>query len=1095
MDWVQCGSSYSDAGVRLRYRNQAGGLTGQYSEVNECGSSCSWISVLDGETGNVYDWNGINLNGNESWTTGCENVCGYGTTTAREIHMYGDKWVYLNDWIVFGGYGTANPGAISDLGTLGGSGSFPFAEAGIYVYGAIDTSHGNYFANNLYGGKTPYRVTTGDCGNAGLGNYLNFKGNAGQNGNNNCDYCNAYAFAWMYTPGGAGPMWGVGSDDGVRIWQNGTLILDNNAFRGTTWDQDRFLPTGMAAGWNRVLFKVHNGGGGFSGVISLHAGNDFRAMEGSVSLQSDRYGGYSVGYEQDAWYPRIDVASCYGASNPQPNDNVYGNNTTVTASGTASVTGPVPLWKVMHWEWGYNISEGNYADVSSGTTSWSHTQTGVTGHRRFHFFSVSRSGRTSRQTNGASGGDTWADGGAGNYVDVYVDNVAPLYPSFSSVSAASTSQINLGWAIPNDQGVGIAAGSTEDLAEGGDNHYRRGDVGVKVYRGGSTTVYDWGTGTSANDTGLEANTQYTYTIEARDNTSQSRGDWANTTGQQGSTVAWTLSVAPVAGSVTADQSNPARVNWTAVGGFGAGKVQYYRYAFDQSPTHTWTGSEPQWSGGTVATLPTAGGTWYLHVKGYNGANVPNGEYHYAVTAPAAPVITAQPQPQTVCAGSTATFTVGASGSSPAYAWYKHANAGWGSAWSAGGGGGTFVGSSVVNNNGEANCNAFSSSGDINTPGGSALGIVGGGTGEGVTRSFPSALSSGQLLRLDMDNGNVDSGRDVGFTLQNSSGAPLLGLKFTGGGANYKYYDLNSDHDTGIGFTRHGLRVQVLVGSGGTFALFITPCGGSPSGFMGTFANPGDPAKVLFYNNNSSGGDIDKIFFNTIIAGTACDNADNYSGDWNGQDKGDQQISGESGSSYAATTGGDGDQYYALAYNTAGNAASSSASLTLLPLPTAQSISRARGQGASLKIKVSDLTVDSIQSLGTAAYGTVSKTTSYIFYLPYDANDLRSDSFGYTAANTYSCTKQATVQVTVTPSTGQAQTIALVNGKATVHFAGIPGFRYTVQRASEIPPAAPANWTDLMTTNLPTSGPGGDGLFTFEESMALSQAYYRLKYNP
>ncbi len=537
MDWVQTGSSYADAGVRLRYRNQDGGLTGQYSEVNECGSSCAWIRVLNGETNNMYDWNGIELNGNESWTTGCQNVCGYGTTSAREIHMWGDKWVYMNDWIVFGGFGVG--GNVSEV-----SWSPPFGESGVYVYGALDTSHGNYFANNLYGGKTPARVHTGDCGNAGMGNYLNFKGNANVGGVGACDNCTAYAFAWVYTPGGAGPQWGVGSDDGVRIWENGTLIWDNNASRGVVWENDRFTPAGMSAGWNRVLFKVRNGVGGFGGVISLHHGTDFNQMEPSVSLQGDRYGGFSVGYEQNDWYPRIDVASCYGLNNPQPNDNVYGNNTTVTASGTASVTGPVPLWKVMHWEWGYGISETNYADVSSGTGTWSHSQTGVTGHRRFHFFSVSRSGRTSRQNSGSSGGDTWQDGGYGNYIDVYVDNVAPVNPSFSSASAASASQINLGWALPLDQGVGTAAGATEAAEEGGGNTYRRGDVGVAVYRNGSA-VYGWGTGTSTSDTGLTANTQYTYTIAARDNTSQYRGAWANSTGQQGSIGKYTLIETPV----------------------------------------------------------------------------------------------------------------------------------------------------------------------------------------------------------------------------------------------------------------------------------------------------------------------------------------------------------------------------------------------------------------------------------------------------------------------------------------------------------------------------------------------------------------------
>jgi hypothetical protein len=73
------------------------------------------------------------------------------------------------------------------------------------------------------------------------------------------------------------------------------------------------------------------------------------------------------------------------------------------------------------------------------------------------------------------------------------------------------------------------------------------------------------------------------------------------------------------------------VTWTVPAGFGPGTVQYYRYAWDQSAAHTWTGSEAAWSSGTIQTTPTLGGTWYLHVRGYNGEDVANGTYDYALT--------------------------------------------------------------------------------------------------------------------------------------------------------------------------------------------------------------------------------------------------------------------------------------------------------------------------------------------------------------------------------------------------------------------------------------------------------------------------------
>ncbi|PWU20771.1 MAG: hypothetical protein C5B50_03200 [Verrucomicrobia bacterium] len=641
LDWVNAGAK-ADTAVTFHYRNSAGALSGATGTWNDCAHTCSWQPALDAEVADVYQYNGLYRNADEDSNGGCGSVCGIQPSAGREIHMYGDKWVYLNDWVTFGGFGAS--AGVSDVNW-----SPPFGEAGVYVYGAIDTTHGNYFGNNLYGGYTPYRVQTGDCGadtSPGSGsypNYLNFKGNAGLNGNNNCDNCNAYAFAWVNTIGAA-PQWGIGSDDGNRVWLNGTMIADNNTARGMVWDQDRIHPgTGFSGGWNRVLFKVHNGGSGFSGVISLHNGTDFHRIEPNVLMEPDRYGGFSTGFEQDNWYPQIVVTNFYGTSGPTNGQVFFGNNTTVTANGGSSGQGPVPYWRTMQYAWGYGLgnADSNYGDVSGTPTaaSWSHSVSGVTAHRRLYFFAVSRSGRTSFQDSGAIGGSTFQDAGNyGRYYDVYVDNVAPQNPSFSSVTAASTSEIDLGFAIPLDQGVNTAPGSTESAAGSGNqdaqNWYIVGDVGVQVYRN-SSPISAWVTSTTVNDTGLTANTSYTYTLSAWDNNSNSRGSWHNATPAVGSTVAWTLSVAPGPGSVTPSTSTPqagSNVVWTAVGGFGPGTLQYYRYAWDTVSSHSWTGSEPQWSSGTITTVPTAAGTWYLHVKGYNGADAANGTADYSVTA-------------------------------------------------------------------------------------------------------------------------------------------------------------------------------------------------------------------------------------------------------------------------------------------------------------------------------------------------------------------------------------------------------------------------------------------------------------------------------
>src|SRR5262245_19942227 len=114
-----------------------------------------------------------------------------------------------------------------------------------------------------------------------------------------------------------------------------------------------------------------------------------------------------------------------------------------------------------------------------------------------------------------------------------------------------------------------------------------------------------------------------------------------------------------------------------------------------------------------------------------------------------------------------------------YSWSKKSNGGWGSAWSTSGTGTTFRSSLTDNDFGDAACTGFSSSFDINSPSGNALGMYGGGSGDEVAVRAFSALGVGQVVSIDFDNGNVDSGQKVGFSLQTSGGADVLQFYFLG----------------------------------------------------------------------------------------------------------------------------------------------------------------------------------------------------------------------------------------------------------------------------------------------------------------------------
>lgn len=198
-----------------------------------------------------------------------------------------------------------------------------------------------------------------------------------------------------------------------------------------------------------------------------------------------------------------------------------------------------------------------------------------------------------------------AANGTYSYGPYKYDGTAPTAPADLAASVTVLGQVSLSWTA-----------STDDI----------GVTGYKVYR--DDTLIASPTTTSYTDTGLTANTQYAYHVTARDNV-------GNESEASATVEKYTLSVAPVAGSVTCDkavdtwQSSPTFA-FTAVGGFGAGKVQYYRYAWTQIGTYTFTGSESQWSSGTLARTASVSGNWYLHVQGCNGDGAANGTCTYGV---------------------------------------------------------------------------------------------------------------------------------------------------------------------------------------------------------------------------------------------------------------------------------------------------------------------------------------------------------------------------------------------------------------------------------------------------------------------------------
>ena len=196
---------------------------------------------------------------------------------------------------------------------------------------------------------------------------------------------------------------------------------------------------------------------------------------------------------------------------------------------------------------------------------------------------------------------------------VPVDTTAPSVPQDLQATATSTSGVSLTWTASSDN-TGVA--------------------GYKVFRD-SVQVGTSAT-TSYSDSGLTANTQYTYTVSAYDG-------FGNESGQSSPASRYTWATPPSAETITCDRSvntwyNTAPFVFTN-SGFGPGKVDYYRFAWDTSPTRDWTGSESTWAVTTKTCNATTSSTsWYFHVRGYNGDAIPTpgldlGPYRYDGAAP------------------------------------------------------------------------------------------------------------------------------------------------------------------------------------------------------------------------------------------------------------------------------------------------------------------------------------------------------------------------------------------------------------------------------------------------------------------------------
>jgi fibronectin-binding autotransporter adhesin len=329
-----------------------------------------------------------------------------------------------------------------------------------------------------------------------------------------------------------------------------------------------------------------------------------------------------------------------------------------------------------------------------------------------------------------------------------------------------------------------------------------------------------------------------------------------------------------------------------------------------------------------------------------------GHLDLVVSGGTAAGVTTSPSAASVCAGSTASFSVTGSGSTPlSYAWRKHGS-GWRSSWnitdtlSSG-----YAGHLIGNPNGAGIS-------DIGTACWQQCANGSGSPQDVAYRNFPatvSPLTTGQSFAIDLQNlGNSKNNTTgkIGFGLTDLSGSAYLEFQYIENQTDWTIHDsASASTDTGVAHDGRGLHVTVTLTSATTYSCAIQKYNSGGSGFSstttitGTLVPGGSGGIQRLYLGNINGGISSDIYFNNLVVGPgADDNGGNYSGTWtsgatdtfgqaplaNGATGNGSTISGAATANLqiATTATADAGNYDCVVYNANSYSTSTAAALTV-----------------------------------------------------------------------------------------------------------------------------------------------------------------------
>jgi hypothetical protein len=125
-------------------------------------------------------------------------------------------------------------------------------------------------------------------------------------------YSAAYFFTYLHVPSAREARFLIGSDDGVRVWLNDTLVWSNKVFRGTYPDND-YVRIHLKQGVNRLLVKIVQDIGGCAMLVRLTdpSGNGMNDVVASYAdtLEQNPFNPLLAAMEKnsDAWIKAADV--------------------------------------------------------------------------------------------------------------------------------------------------------------------------------------------------------------------------------------------------------------------------------------------------------------------------------------------------------------------------------------------------------------------------------------------------------------------------------------------------------------------------------------------------------------------------------------------------------------------------------------------------------------------------------------------------------------------------------------------------------------------------------------------------------------------